>query len=166
MLINPNHLVRELQAWLNLSLNTYENYKCKKYKLLIWRTNKLIMKIFINSNTSLGCLHSKDMVLHACSNLLENMLQCQLPRWYGRVLSNLILTFPKLDSLQCPQIYVTPDHQKLKVLILYWHRNLTLVFAGSRPIGPLHLNSFLDAHRCHLDWINWFLAWGNQSPKG
>ena len=25
MLTNPNHLIRELQAWLDLSLNTYEN---------------------------------------------------------------------------------------------------------------------------------------------
>ena len=50
--------------------------KSKKYKLLIQRTNKLIMKIFINNNTSLGCLHSMDMVLHARPNLLENMLQC------------------------------------------------------------------------------------------
>ena len=38
------------------------------------------MKIFINSNTSLGCLHSKDVVLHARPNLLENMLQYQLLR--------------------------------------------------------------------------------------
>ena len=50
--------------------------KSKKYKLLIQRTNKLIMKIFINSNTSLGCLHSKDVVLHVRLDLLENMLQC------------------------------------------------------------------------------------------
>ena len=42
--------------------------------------NKLIMKIFINSNISLDCLHSKDVVLHARPDLLENMLQCQLLR--------------------------------------------------------------------------------------
>ena len=34
------------------------------------------MKIFINSNTSLGCLNSKDVVLHVRLDLLENMLQC------------------------------------------------------------------------------------------
>ena len=42
--------------------------------------NKLIMKIFINSNTSLDCLYSKDVVLHVRPNLLENMLQCQFLR--------------------------------------------------------------------------------------
>ena len=63
--------------------------------------NKLIMKIFINSNTSLGCLHSKDVVLHVRQDLLENMLKYQLLRLYSRVLPNLVLTFPKLDSLQC-----------------------------------------------------------------
>ena len=68
------------------------------------------MKIFINSNTSLGCLHSKDVVLHVRLDLLENMLQCQVLRLYDRVLPNLVLTFPKLDSLQRPQLYVTPDH--------------------------------------------------------
>ena len=52
----------------------------KQYKHFIRRMNKLIMKTFINSNTSLGCLHYKDVVLHARPNLLENMLQCQLPR--------------------------------------------------------------------------------------
>ena len=61
--------------------------------------NKLIMKIFINSNTSLGCLHSKDVVLHVRPDLLENMLQCQLLRLYSRALPNLVITFPKLDSL-------------------------------------------------------------------
>ena len=54
--------------------------KDKKYKHFIQRMNKLIMKIFINSNTSLDCLHSKDMVLHAHPNLLENMLQSPLLR--------------------------------------------------------------------------------------
>ena len=61
--------------------------------------NKLIMKIFINSNTFLSCLHSKDVVLHVRPDLLENMLQYQLLRLYSRALPNLVLTFPKLDSL-------------------------------------------------------------------
>ena len=121
--------------------------------------NKLIMKIFINSNTSLGCLHSKDVVLHVRLNLLENILQYQLLRLYGRALPNLVLTFPKLDSLQCPQFYVTPDHQELKVSILHWHHNLASVFASSRPIEPSHfpsslqssLNSLSAAHHCHSD---------------
>ena len=132
------------------------------------------MKIFINSNTSLGCLHSKDVVLHVRPDLLENMLQCQLLRWYGRALPNLVLTFSKLDSLQHPQLYVTPDHQELKVSILHWHHNLTSVFADSRPIGPLHFpsslqsspNSLSVAHHCHWDWMNWFSTLGNQFPKG
>ena len=42
--------------------------KDKQYKHFIQRINKLIMKIHINSNTSLGCLHSKDMVLHVRPN--------------------------------------------------------------------------------------------------
>ena len=54
--------------------------KDKQYKQFIWRTNKLIMKTFIHSNTSLGCLHSKGVVLHVHLDLLENMLQCQLLR--------------------------------------------------------------------------------------
>ena len=52
----------------------------KQYKHFIRRMNKLIMKTFINSNTSLGCLHSKGMVLHVRPDLLENTLQCQLLR--------------------------------------------------------------------------------------
>ena len=132
------------------------------------------MKIFSNSNTSLGCLHSKDMVLHVHPDLQENMLQCQLLRWYGRALPNLVLTFPKLDSLQRPQLYVTPDHQELKVSILHWHYNLTSVFAGSRPIESSHFpsslqsspNSLSVAHHCPLDWMNWFLTLGNQFPRG
>ena len=36
--------------------------------------NILIMKIFVNSNASLDCLHSKDMVLYARLNLPESML--------------------------------------------------------------------------------------------
>ena len=117
------------------------------------------MKIFINSNTSLGCLHSKDMVLHVRPDFLENMLQCQLLRLYGRALPNLVLTFPKLDCLQRPQLYVAPDQQELKASILRWHHNPALVFADSRPIRPSHFpfslqsspNSFLVAHHCHLD---------------
>ena len=132
------------------------------------------MKIFINSNTFLGCLHFKDVVLHARLDLLENMLQYQLLRWYGRALPNLVLTFPKLDSLQRPQLYVTPDHQELKVSILHWRHNLTSVFVGNRPIEPSHFpsslqsnpNSLLVVHRCHLDWMNWFSTLGNQFPKG
>ena len=54
--------------------------KDKHYKHFIQRINKLIMKIHINSNTSLGCLHSKDMVLHVRPNLLKNKLRCQLDR--------------------------------------------------------------------------------------
>ena len=132
------------------------------------------MKIFINSNTSLGCLHSKDVVLYARPDLLENMLQCQLLRWYDRARPNLVLTFPMLDSLQSPQFYVTPDHQKLKVSILHWHHNLTSIFAGSRPIEPSHFpsslqsspNSLSVAHHCHSDWMNWISTLGNQFPKG
>ena len=97
------------------------------------------MKIFINSNTSLGCLHSKDMVLHVRPDLQENMLQCQLLRLYSRVLPNLVLTFPKLDSLQRLQLYVTPDHQDLKVSILHWHHNLTSVLL---VIGQLNHRIF------------------------
>ena len=132
------------------------------------------MKIFINSNTSLGCLHSKDVVLHIRPDLLENILQCQLLRLYGKALPNLVITFLKLDSLQRPQLYLTPDHQELKVSILHWHHNLTSVFAGSRPIEPSHFSSFLQsspnslsaAHHYHLDWMNWFSTLGNQFPKG
>ena len=54
--------------------------KDKQYKHFIQRTNKLIMKIHINSNTSLGCLHSKDMVLHVRPDLPKNKLRCQLLR--------------------------------------------------------------------------------------
>ena len=132
------------------------------------------MKILINSNTSLGCLHSKHVVSHVRPDLLENMLQCQLLRWYDRVLLNLVLTFPNLDSLQHPQLYVTPGHQELKVSILHWHHNLTSVSANSKPIEPLHFpsslqsspNSLSVAHHCHSDWMNWFLTLGNQFPKG
>ena len=117
------------------------------------------MKIFINSNTSLGCLHSKDVVLHIRPDLLENILQCQLLRLYGKALPNLVLTFPKLDFLQRPQFYITQDHQELKVSILHWHHNLTSVFAGSRPIEPSHFPYFLQsspnslsaAYNCHSD---------------
>ena len=148
--------------------------KGKKYKHSIWRTNKLTMKIFINSNTSLGCLHSKDMVLHVHPDLLENMLQCQPSRWYSRALPNLVSISPKLDSLQRPPLCATPDRQELKALILYWHHNLTLVFAGSRPIEPspfpsslqLSPNSLSVAHHCPLDWMDWFSTLGNQFPRG
>ena len=54
--------------------------KDEQHKHFKWRTHKLIMKILINSNTFLGCLHSKDVVLHVCQDLLENMLQSQLLR--------------------------------------------------------------------------------------
>ena len=132
------------------------------------------MKIFINSNTSLGCLYSKAVVLHVCPDLLENMLQCQLLRWYGRALPNLVITFPKLDFLQRPQLYVTPDHQELKVSILHWHHNLASVFASSRPIEPSHFPSSLlsspkslsVAHNCPSDWMNWFSTLGNQFTMG
>ena len=52
--------------------------KDEQYKHFMRSINKLIIKIHINSNTSLGCLHSKDVVLHAHPDLLENMLKCQL----------------------------------------------------------------------------------------
>ena len=134
----------------------------KKHRLLIWWKNILITKIFINSNTSSDCLHFKDVVLHDRLNLPERTLRCQFLRWYGRVLPNLVSIFPKLDSLQCPQLSVTPDHQKLKVLTLHWNHTLALVSVGSRPTRPSHfpsflqssLNSFLVAHHCHLDWMN------------
>ena len=54
--------------------------KDEQYKRFILRTHKLIKKILINSNTSLGCLHSKDVVLHVRPDLLKNTLQCQLWR--------------------------------------------------------------------------------------
>ena len=164
MLTNPNHLVRELQPWLDLSLNTKE-LKDKQYKHFIWRINKLIMKTSINSNTSLDCLHSKDVVLHIRPDLLENMLQCQLLRWYGRVLPNLVITFPKLDSLQRPQLYVIPGHQELKVSILHWHHNLASVSIDSKSIEPSHFpfslqsspNSLSFAH--HFPRIEWTGSW-------
>ena len=132
------------------------------------------MKIFINSNTSLGCLHSKDMVLHVRPDLLENMLQCQLLRWYGKALLNLVLIFPKLDSLQRPQLYITPGHQELKVLDLRWHHNLVSVSADNKPTKPSHFlsslqsspNFLLIAHHYPSRWMNWFLTLGNQFPKG
>ena len=119
------------------------------------------MKIFINSNTSLGCLHSKNVVLHIRPDFLENMLQCQLLRWYGRAFPNLVLTFPKLDYLQCPQLYVTPDHQELKISILHWHHNLASVFAGSRPIEPSHFPSSLQSspNSCQLLIIVTRIEW-------
>ena len=40
--------------------------------------NILIIEIFINNNTSLDCLHSKDAALHVRLNLPESMLRCQL----------------------------------------------------------------------------------------
>ena len=132
------------------------------------------MKIHINSNTSLGCLHSKNVVLHVLPDLLKNMLQYQLLRWYDKVLPNLVLTFPKLDSLQRPQLYVTPGHQELKVSALRWHHSLTSVYADNEPTKLSHFLSFLQsspnfllvAHRYPLDWMNWFLTLGNQFPKG
>ena len=111
------------------------------------------MEILINSNTSLDCLHSKDAVLHAHLNLPESMLRCQLPRWYGKTIPNLVLTFPKLDSLQCPQLSVTLDHQGLKVSILRWNHNLASAFVGSKNCervltNPNHLVRELQA------WLN------------
>ena len=117
--------------------------KDEQYKHFIWRMHKLIMKILINSNTSLGCLHSKDVVSHVRPDLLKNMLKCQLLRWYDKILPNLALTFPKLDSLQRPQLYVTPSHQELKVLALRWHRNLASVSADNKPTRPHRIFSLL-----------------------
>ena len=136
--------------------------------------NILIMKLFVNNNTSLDCLHSKDAVLHARLNLPESMLQCWLLKWYGRALPNWVLTFPKLVSLPCPQLSVTPDHQELKASTLRWHHNLVWAFISSWLIGPLHFpyslqsgpNSSLGIHYCHSDWMNWFSMLGNRSPKG
>ena len=132
------------------------------------------MKVFINSNTSLGCLHSKDVVLHVRPDLLKNMLQCQLWRWYNKVPPNSAIIFPKLDSLQRSQLCVTPGHQDLKASLLHWHHNLALVFANSRPIEPLHFpsslqsnpNSLSVAHHYPSDWMNWFLTLEKQFPKG
>ena len=45
-----------------------------KYNAFIQQMNILTKEIFINNNTFLGCLHSKDAVLHAHLSLLENML--------------------------------------------------------------------------------------------
>ena len=131
------------------------------------------MKIFLNSNTFSGCLHSKDVVLHVHPDLLKNMLQCQHLRLYGKALPNLVITFPKLDSLQRLQLYVTSDHQELKVSILHWHHNLASVFAGSRPIEPSHFpfslqsspNSLSAAHHCHSDWMNWFSTLGTSFQR-
>ena len=75
------------------------------------------------------------------------------------VLPNLVITLPKLDSLQCPQLYVTLGHQELKVLALRWYHNLTSVSTDSRPIEPSHFLSSLQSspnfslvtHRCPLD---------------
>ena len=131
-------------------------------------------KHFINNNTSLGYLHSKDAVLHIRPDLLKNMLQCLLGRWYDKVLPNSALTFPRLDSLPFPQLCVIPGHQKLKALILRWHHILTSVFADNTLAEPSHLvffllsglNFWLVAHHYLLDWMNEFLLLGSQFPKG
>ena len=141
---------------------------------ILYKKHILIKWILINSNISSSCLHSKDVVLHVGPDLLKNMLQCQLGRWYDKVPPNLALTFPKLDSLQRSQLYVTPSHQELKVLTLRWHHNLASVSADNKPTRPLHFlsslqsgpNFLLIAHRYLLDWMNWFLSSGNQSLKG
>ena len=152
----------------------YVELKDKQYIHFIWRTNKLTMRILINSNTSLGCFHSKDVVLHVRPDLLENMLQYQLLRWYDKIPPNLVIIFPKLDFLQRPQLYVTQGHQELKVSALHWHHSLASVFADNEPTKPSHFlsslqsspNVLLVAHRYPLDWMNWFLTSGNQFLKG
>ena len=75
------------------------------------------------------------------------------------VLPNLVLTFPKLDSLQHPQLYVTPGHQELKVSALHWHHSLTSVSIDNKPTKLSHFlsslqsspNFLLVAHRYPLD---------------
>ena len=110
---------------------------------ILYKKHILIKWILINSNISSSCLHSKDVVLHVGPDLLKNMLQCQLGRWYDKVPPNLALTFPKLDSLQRPQLYVTPSHQELKVLTLRWHHNLASVSADNKPTRPHRIFSLL-----------------------
>ena len=131
-------------------------------------------KHFINNNTSLGYLHFKGAVLHVRPDLLKNMLQCLLGRWYDKVLPNSAITFPRLDSLPFPQLCVIPGHQKLKALILRWYHILTSVSADNMPVEPSRpvffplsgLNFWLVAHHYLLDWMNWLLSSGNQFPKG
>ena len=75
------------------------------------------------------------------------------------VLPNLVITFPKLDSLQRPQLYVTPGHQELKVSALRWHHSLASVSADNESTKPSHFLSSLQsspnfslvAHRCPSD---------------
>ena len=140
---------------------------------ILYKEHILIKWTLINNNTSLGYSHSKDVVLHVRPDLLKNMLQCLLGRWYDKVLPNSALTFPKLDSLPFPQLCVIPGHQKLKALILRWYRILALVSVNSTPAEPsrplffllLGLNFWLVAHHYLLDWTNWFLSSGSQFPK-
>ena len=47
---------------------------------ILYKEQILIKQTFINNNTSLGYLHSKDVVLHVRLDLLKNMLQYQLWR--------------------------------------------------------------------------------------
>ena len=51
-----------------------------KYEAFPQQMNILTKEIFINNTTFSGCLHSKDMVLHAHLSLPESMLLCQPPR--------------------------------------------------------------------------------------
>ena len=44
----------------------------------------------------------------------------------------MAIIFPKLDSWQHPQLYVTPGHQELEVLALRWHHNLTSVSVDNK----------------------------------
>ena len=141
---------------------------------ILYKEQILIKWTFINNNISLGYLHSKDVVLYVRPDLLKNILQCQLWRWYDNVIPNSAPIFPKLDSLSFPQLYVILGHQELKALTLRWHHNLTSIFADNKPAEPSRLLSFLQSspnflvvtHRYSLDWKNWFLSSGSQSLKG
>ena len=121
---------------------------------------------FINSSTFSSCLHSKDEVLHAHLNLLENMLICQPPRWYDRVLPSWVLISPMLDFLSCPKPFWVPNPQALVVLVLPWHHSPVWVCADNKPIGPLHFPFFLQwgpsffpiIHHYYWDWMIKFLT--------
>ena len=133
-------------------------------KIHIWRK-----KTFINSSIFSGCLHSKDKVLHAHPNLLENMLLYQPPRWCNRISPRWVLISPMLSFLPCPKPFWVPNPQALAVLVLPWHRNPVWVYANNKPIGPLHfpiflqwgLNFFPIIHHYYWDWMTGFLTLGS-----
>ena len=49
----------------------------REYNAFSQQMNISTKETFINNNTFSGCLYSRDVVLHAHLNLLENMLICQ-----------------------------------------------------------------------------------------